>query len=70
MLELICAADGRRELLGRFRHPTGPNSIVEVRCDLHPRWSPDGKIVTVDSIHDGQRAVYLLELEPAFQRLS
>ena len=70
VLELICAADGRRELLGRFRHPTGPNSIVEVRCDLHPRWSPDGKIVTVDSIHDGQRAVYLLELEPAFQRLS
>ena len=52
------------ETLGTFRHETAPGSSGDVRCDLHPRWSPDGKIVTVDSIHDGRRAIYQLDLSP------
>ena len=62
-LHLIEADTGRCTLLGRFRHEQPAGTIVEVRCDLHPRWSPDGKRVTVDSIHDGRRGIYLLELE-------
>lgn len=61
-LSLLDAASGAVETLGRFRHRQLPGTPVDVRCDLHPRWSRDGKTVTVDSIHDGKRALYLLEL--------
>ena len=56
----INAENGEWELLGTFHHEPVPT--VETRCDLHPRWSPDGRFVTVDSTHDGKRGVYLLEL--------
>ncbi len=50
----------RRIDLNRFHAPrqfTGP-----VRCDLHPRWSRDGKQVCVDGCHDAQRQVYVLDV--------
>ena len=31
-------------------------------CDLHPRWSHDGKIAYFDSIHEGSRQVYSVEI--------
>jgi Tol biopolymer transport system component len=34
----------------------------ELRCDLHPRWSPSGKYIVFDSAHEGKRAIYVLEL--------
>ena len=59
-LILINAETGDFELLGTFHHE--PTPIVDTRCDIHPRWSPDGRFVTVDSTHDGKRGLYLLEL--------
>lgn len=35
----------------------------ETRCDLHPRFSPDGKKVFFDSVHSGKRFMYLLEFQ-------
>ena len=61
-LALVDVASGDYEVIGRFRHRQPSGYPVDVRCDLHPRWSADGKIITVDSIHDGKRQVYILEV--------
>jgi hypothetical protein len=47
--------------LGRFFSP--PVFRGEIRCDLHPRWSRDGKAICFDSTMDGMRRVYVMEIE-------
>ena len=37
-------------------------SLIECRCDFHPRWSRAGNLVTIDSVHEGYRGVYLLDV--------
>ena len=46
--------------MGRFY--ADPNINGEFRCDLHPRWSRDGKRLCFDSIHEGSRQVYALDV--------
>jgi hypothetical protein len=62
-LALVRVSDGTLTEIGRFRHKA-ETDLVDVRCDLHPRWSPDGKTLTVDSIHDGNRRIYALDVTP------
>jgi hypothetical protein len=51
----------RRIEIGRFHGPSPKD--VEVRCDLHPRWSRDGHSVCIDSLHEnGDRQVYVLDV--------
>jgi len=45
---------------GRFLSPLKYNGIY--RCDLHPRWSPDGCWISFDSTHTGERRSYLLDV--------
>jgi Tol biopolymer transport system component len=48
--------------LGAFHAPDTYDGAL--RCDLHPRFSPDGKKVVFDSSHGGAgRQMYLLELD-------
>lgn len=63
-LYLYEVASGRRVELGAFHSP--PQYEGEWRCDLHPRSSPDGRMITIDSPHAGTgRQIYLLEIDPA-----
>lgn len=50
--------------LGRYYHPEeyrGENGWT--RCDLHPRWSPNGDILGVNSVFNGTRQVYIFRFE-------
>lgn len=59
-LMLFRPADGRRVDIGRFYAP--PQLDGEIRCDLHPRWSRDGRSVSFDSVHEGHRQVYVIDV--------
>ncbi len=50
----------RLVVLGRF-HSSLPFR-GEIRCDLHPRWSRDERHVSFDSIHDGSRQIYVVDV--------
>lgn len=49
-----------RHDLGSFY--TDPDLRKENRCDLHPRWSRDGRQVCIDSVHEHQRQMYLIDV--------
>ncbi len=60
-LYLYEAATARRVPLGGFA--SAPPYRGEFRCDLHPRFSPDGKKVAIDSAHGGNgRQIYLVDI--------
>ncbi|HVU32225.1 MAG TPA: hypothetical protein VHE61_02240 [Opitutaceae bacterium] len=58
-LLLFHVPTGRRVDIGRF---LSPSVDWQIRCDLHPRWSPDGRHVCIDSIHEGSRQMYVLDI--------
>lgn len=50
----------RKVSLGKFPHPPQYKGVI--RCDLHPRLSPDGNIVSFDSVHGGSRQIYTVDI--------
>ncbi len=53
---------GRKVVLGNF--PAPPEYSGEWRCDLHPRFSPDGRLIVFDSAHAGNgRQMYLIDID-------
>ena len=68
-LALVNVDDGEWVEIGRFNHRT-PGATGDMRCDLHPRWSEDGTILTVDSIHEGSRKIFYLDIKPYISTLS
>jgi len=52
----------RCHILGRFFAP--PEMKDALRCDLHARWNQSGTVVCFDSLHEGSRQMYLVDLRP------
>ena len=46
--------------IGKFLSPLDYYDYY--RCDLHPRWSPDGKLLSIDSTHSGMRESYIIDV--------
>jgi hypothetical protein len=47
-------------VLGKFY--ADPSLAAPTRCDLHPRWSRDCSQICFDSIHEGTRHVYIMDV--------
>ncbi len=62
-LALVKVETGELKIIGQFNHRQPATYPIDVRCDLHPRWSRDGQTITVDSIDDGKRGIYLTSLK-------
>lgn len=61
-LILYNTAANLRVDVGRFHSP--PAISGPIRCDLHPRWSRDGRAVCVDSVHEESRQMYVVDVTP------
>jgi len=48
------------QIIGKFFSPWKFDGYY--RCDLHPRWSPDGTKISIDSAHEGFRNSYIIDI--------
>ncbi len=60
ILFLFDTKTGTGHDLGSFYTP--PDLGKHNRCDLHPRWSHDNTHVCIDSVHEGTRQMYLVDV--------
>jgi hypothetical protein len=51
-----------RELFELGKFYADPGLPTPVRCDLHPNWSRDCTQVCFDSIHEGTRQIYIMDV--------
>lgn len=53
--------NGNRVDIGSFRSPPEYKQ-TGYRCDLHPRWNRDGTVICIDSMHEGSRQMYTIDV--------
>ncbi len=53
--------ENKKTVLGEFHHEQV--FVGDIRCDLHPRFSTDGRMVTFDSVHEGSRQIFYVNLK-------
>ena len=62
--KMVRLADNKVRNVGDFFVPEAYRDIY-CRCDLHPRWRPDGKMIGFNSVHEGSRQVYVMDVKNA-----
>ena len=60
--KMLRLADGAIREVGSFHVPEIYRDIY-CRCDLHARWRPDGGQLGFNSVHEGSRQVYLIDVK-------
>ena len=59
-LAALGAASARTVEIGDFFVPPAYRDTY-CRCDLHPRWRPDGRQLAFNSVHEGTRQIYVID---------
>ena len=59
--KIVRLADNEVRMIGEFFVPEIYRDIY-CRCDLHPRWRLDGKMIGFNSVHEGSRQVYVMDV--------
>lgn len=60
VLFIFDTENGLRHDIGSFY--ADPTLSKENRCDLHPRWNRNGTQVCIDSVHAGERQMYVIDV--------
>ncbi len=60
--KIVRLKDMQVRKIGEFFVPEIYRDIY-CRCDLHPRWRPDGRQIGFNSVHEGSRQVYVMDVE-------
>lgn len=56
----VCKENGEAKRIASVFAPFRYDN--DVRCDLHPRWSNNGDMVCIDSVHNGKRGLYVIQI--------
>jgi len=60
-LNITRLSDNKVYQIGSFYHD--PKQKNDLRCDLHPRWNNDSDLISIDTIHFGERKILILDIE-------
>ena len=60
--KFVRLSDGAVRDIGDFFVPPAYRNTY-CRCDLHPRWRPDGRQLAFNSVHEGSRQIYVIDSE-------
>lgn len=69
-LEFYCRKKDKSIVLGYFYDdPKSYTNNLELNFDLNPRWTDDGKFISIDSVHEGYCGIYVIEINEVMKEM-